>query len=80
VKIVEDVDVLRPDHERKRIGLSLKRLQPDPWDLVDQTYTLDQLVSGTVTNVVDFGVFGALNLGVEGRAHSSEMADPPPNP
>jgi small subunit ribosomal protein S1 len=75
-----DVYVLRLDHERKRIGLSLKRLQPDPWDLVDQTYTLDQLVSGTVTNVVDFGAFIALDLGVEGLVHCSEMGDPPPNP
>ncbi|UCC89191.1 MAG: S1 RNA-binding domain-containing protein, partial [Anaerolineales bacterium] len=65
--------------ERKRIGLSLKRLQPDPWTLVDETYTVDQLVSGTVTNVVDFGAFVGLDLGVEGLVHASELADPPPS-
>jgi small subunit ribosomal protein S1 len=74
-----DVYVLRLDHERKRIGLSLKRLRPDPWTLVDETYTVDQLVSGTVTNVVDFGAFVALDLGVEGLAHTDELADPPPS-
>jgi small subunit ribosomal protein S1 len=73
-----DVYVLRLDHERKRIGLSLKRLQPNPWTLVDEPYTLDQLVSGTVTNVVDFGAFVALGIGVEGLVHVAELADPPP--
>lgn len=74
-----DVYILGLDCERKRIGLSLKRLQPDPWTLVDETYTVDQLVSGTVTNVVDFGAFVGLDLGVEGLVHASELADPPPS-
>lgn len=73
------VYVLRLDHERKRIGLSLKRLQPDPWTLVDETYTVDQLLTGTVTNVVDFGAFVALDLGVEGLVHADDLADPPPS-
>jgi small subunit ribosomal protein S1 len=74
-----DVYVLRLDHERKRVGLSLKRLQPNPWTLVDETYTLDQLVSGTVANVLDFGAFVALDLGVEGLVHVSQLADSPPS-
>jgi small subunit ribosomal protein S1 len=74
-----DVYVLRLDHERKRIGLSLKRLQPNPWTLVDETYTLGQLVSGTVTNVVSFGAFVILDLGIEGLVHVSELADPSPS-
>ncbi len=74
-----DVYVLRLDHERKQIGLSLKRLQPNPWTLVDETYMVDQLVSGTVTNVVDFGAFVALDLGVEGLVHAGDLADPPPS-
>jgi small subunit ribosomal protein S1 len=73
-----DVYVLRLDHKRKRIGLSLKRLQPDPWDLVDLNYTEGQLVLGAVTNVAGFGVFVALDSGVEGLIHLSELADPPP--
>jgi small subunit ribosomal protein S1 len=74
-----DAYVLRLDHERERIGLSLKRLQPNPWTLVDETYTAGQLVSGTVTNVADFGAFVALDLGVEGLVHISELADRPPS-
>jgi small subunit ribosomal protein S1 len=75
-----EVYVLRLDHERKRIGLSLKRLQPNPWELVDTTYTQGQLVCGKVTNVVDFGAFVALDIGVQGLLHVSELADPPPAP
>ncbi len=71
------VYVLRLDHERQRIGLSLKRLSPNPWELVNQTYTEGQLVLGTVTNIVDFGAFVALDVGVEGLMHISELSDPP---
>lgn len=73
-----DVYILNLDHERKRISLSLKRLLPDPWTVIEETLAVDQLVPGTVTNVVDFGVFVALDMGVEGLVHISELADPPP--
>lgn len=76
-----EVYVLNLDHKRKRISLSLKRLQPSPWDLIDETYVEGQLVSGVVTNVVDFGAFVVLDIGVEGLIHVSELADlPPSNP
>ncbi len=70
-----DVYILRLDYERKRIGLSIKRLQPDPWTLVDEKYHLEQLVRGTITNVVDFGAFARLEPGVEGLIHVSELAN-----
>ncbi len=73
-----DVYVLHLDHKRKRIGLSLKRLEPYPWNLVDVNYSEGQLVSGIVTGVTDFGAFVALEIGVEGLAHVSELGDPPP--
>jgi small subunit ribosomal protein S1 len=73
-----DVYVLRLDHKRKRIGLSLKRTQPDPWSWVELTYEEGQLVSGVVTGVADFGAFAGLEIGVEGLIHVSELADPPP--
>lgn len=73
-----DVYILDLDHKHNRISLSLKRLHPDPWGLVDTTYYVDQLVSGTITNVVDFGAFVALDSGVEGLIHITELADPPP--
>jgi small subunit ribosomal protein S1 len=73
-----DVYVLKLDLERKRISLSLKRLQPNPWVSAYKNYAADQLVTGTVTNVVDFGAFVALEGGLEGLIHVSELADPPP--
>jgi small subunit ribosomal protein S1 len=81
VQVGDEVDVyiLRLDHQRKRISLSLKRLQPSPWDLIDETYTQGQLVSGVVKNVVEFGAFVVLDIGVEGLVHVSELADPPPS-
>jgi small subunit ribosomal protein S1 len=70
-----DVYVLRLDHERGRIGLSIKRLQPDPWTLVDEKYQVGQLVQGKITNVVAFGAFARLEPGVEGLIHISELAE-----
>jgi small subunit ribosomal protein S1 len=80
LKVGDEIDVyiLNLDHERKRISLSLKRLHPDPWTVIEDTLSVDQLVTGIVTNVVDFGVFVALDVGVEGLVHISELADPPP--
>jgi len=70
-----DVYVLRLDYNRRRIGLSIKRLQPDPWTLVDEKYQVGQLVQGKITNVVDFGAFARLEPGVEGLIHISQLAE-----
>jgi small subunit ribosomal protein S1 len=72
------VYILKLDHERNRIALSLKRLQPHPWELVDQTYSEGQIVSGKVTGVADFGAFVSLDVGVEGLVHISELGEPAP--
>jgi small subunit ribosomal protein S1 len=74
-----DVYVLRLDHEKKRIGLSIKRLQPEPWTLIDDKYDVGQLVEGTVTKVTDFGAFALIREGVEGLIHISEIAEPSPS-
>ena len=70
-----DVYVLRLDHEKGRIGLSIKRLHPDPWTLVDDKYQVGQLVQGRITNIVDFGAFARLEPGIEGLIHISELAE-----
>ena len=73
-----DVHVLSVDRGRDRIGLSLKRLMPNPWDSVEDMYYEGQLVLGKVTNVLDFGAFVALDSRIEGLLHVREIADPPP--
>ncbi len=70
------VKVLNVDRERQRIGLSLKALQPDPWESVDEKYDVGDLVEGTVSQVVDFGVFVELEPGIEGLLHNSELISP----
>jgi len=72
-----DVIVLHLDREHKRIALSRKRLEPEPWALVEDTYELGQLVEGVITNVADFGAFAEIESGVEGLIHISELTDKP---
>ena len=70
-----EVKVLRIDKQRERVGLSLKRVQPDPWSNVQEDYRSTELVEAVVTRVTDFGAFVRLRTGVEGLLHVSEMAD-----
>ncbi len=70
-----EVYVLRVDRDRKRIGLSLKRLQADPWHIAEETYEPGQVVKGEVTNIVDFGAFARIEDGIEGLIHVSELSD-----
>ncbi len=70
-----EVYVLRVDHERQRVGLSLKRLQPEPWSQVAERYNVGDEVDVTITKVVDFGAFARLEgEEVEGLIHISELA------
>jgi small subunit ribosomal protein S1 len=77
VKVV----VVEIDRERERIGLSIRQLQANPWDTIDQRYALGQLVSGPVTNVTPFGAFVQVEEAVEGLIHASELdVDPQTQP
>jgi small subunit ribosomal protein S1 len=70
------VSVLNVDRDRKRIGLSLKRLEDDPWSSITQRYQVDQLIEGTVTKLVKFGAFARIfDDDVEGLIHLSELSD-----
>jgi small subunit ribosomal protein S1 len=68
------VYVLNVEPERERVGLSIKRLQPNPWQSVEERYRVGQTVKGTVTHVVDFGAFVQVEEGLEGLIHVSELA------
>jgi small subunit ribosomal protein S1 len=70
-----DVYVMNVDRAQRRVALSVKRLQPDPWATVAERYMVDQIVEGVVTTVVDFGAFVRLEEGVEGLIHISELAE-----
>ncbi len=73
-----EVYVLRLDAEGKRIGLSLKRMQKNPWAAAEELYHVGQLVEGTVSRVAQFGAFISLEPGIEALLHASQIAEPPP--
>ena len=73
-----EVYVLRLDHEGRRIGLSLKRLQPNPWTQVDDMYHVGQVVEGTISRVTQFGAFVSMEPGIEALLHASQISDPAP--
>lgn len=69
------VYVLSIDNDRKRIALSLKRTQPEPWTTVQERYQLGQMVQGTITQLASFGAFARIEDGIEGLIHVSELGD-----
>ncbi len=69
-----EVKVLSVDKDRERVSLSIKELQPGPWDTVDEEYAAGTETTGIVKRIVDFGAFVELKPGVEGLVHISEMS------
>jgi small subunit ribosomal protein S1 len=68
-----EAQVIEVSPERCRVALSLKRLQPNPWETADADFAVGQVVPATVTTVVSYGAFARLEVGVEGLIHASEM-------
>lgn len=66
--------VLEIDKENERFSLGVKQLQPDPWETVSERYQVGKEITGTVTNVTDFGIFVELEEGIEGLVHVSEIS------
>jgi small subunit ribosomal protein S1 len=69
------VYVLSVDREKRRIGLSLKRLQSEPWSRIEEFCAVGQLVEGRITKLTNFGAFACINGGIEGLIHISELSD-----
>jgi small subunit ribosomal protein S1 len=65
--------VLNIDEPNERFSLGIKQLSPDPWDEIPIKYKIGTRVTGTVTNITDFGVFVELEEGIEGLIHVSEL-------
>lgn len=73
-----EVKVLSVDADRKRISLSLRDLESDPWDEIMERFKEGQLVEGTITKLTKFGAFAALKgteeYEIEGLIHISELS------
>lgn len=70
-----EVQVLTVDRDQARIALSVKELLPDPWETVEGRYSVNDILTGRVTNVVKFGAFVCIDDGLEGLIHVSEMGE-----
>ncbi|WP_376797378.1 30S ribosomal protein S1 [Thermogemmatispora sp.] len=68
-----EVQVLSVDKEKKKIALSIKKAEVDPWTTVEQRYSPGQLVTGTITKIAPFGAFARIEDGIEGLIHLSEL-------
>ena len=75
VKVGDELDVyvLRVDAENKKIALSLRRLQPEPWETIHERYVVGEIVDATVTKLTNFGAFARVEDSIEGLIHISEL-------
>jgi small subunit ribosomal protein S1 len=70
-----EAEVIDINHERGRISLSIRRLQPDPWQESVAKYKIGDVIEGTVTKLVNFGAFVRVEEGLEGLIHISELSN-----
>lgn len=71
---VVQVKIISIDMENRRLGLSVKRLQPNPWDVVADQIKPGDIIEGEVKSVVDFGIFVELRPGVDALVHVSDLS------
>ncbi len=69
------VKVINIDREKKRIGLSMRALQDDPWKARVEKFSVGQLVEGVITRLTKFGAFARLEGDIEGLIHISEISE-----
>jgi len=70
-----DVEILSVDKEKNRLSLKVLNVQDNPWDNINAYHNVNDVVEGTVVRVADFGAFVALESGVEGLVHVSEISN-----
>ena len=66
--------VLDIEKDNERFSLGIKQLQQDPWKTVAERYEVGKEITGTITNLTDFGIFIELEEGIEGLVHVSEIS------
>ncbi len=76
VKLDQKIQVVVTDfdEEKKRISLSMKALQPEPWKTIEDKYQVGQKVNGKVVSLTEYGAFVEIEKGIEGLIHISEMS------
>ena len=76
LEIGQDVEVVvsEVDSEKRRLSLSLRATEPNPWEQVAETYSVGNKIKGVVRNLTDFGAFVEIVPGVDGLVHISDMS------
>ncbi len=70
-----DFKVIDFDPEANKISLSLKQMKPDPWEVIDDHYTVGERYDGKIVSLTDFGAFLELEPGLEGLIHVSQISE-----
>ncbi len=76
LEIDQEVEVVvsEVDADKRRLSLSLRATQPNPWEQVAETYSVGSTIKGVVRNLTDFGAFVEIVPGVDGLVHISDMS------
>ena len=67
-KVGDEIEVLvvSLDKENRRMSLSIKQLEKNPWESIDEQFKVGQKIKGTISNITDFGIFVQLLPGIDG--------------
>ena len=68
------VQIIKINKDTQRISLGMKQLESDPWDSATEKYAVGTKLTGSVTNITEYGAFVELEPGIEGLVHVSEMS------
>uniref|UniRef100_A0A7C5ALZ7 Cytidylate kinase n=1 Tax=Desulfobacca acetoxidans TaxID=60893 RepID=A0A7C5ALZ7_9BACT len=69
-----EVVVLEVEPQRKRISLSLKQVEPNPWEVIGEKYPVGSIIEGKIKNITDFGIFIGIDEGIDGLVHISDIS------
>ncbi len=75
-KIADEVEVLivSIDKENRRMSLSIKQLEKNPWESVEEQFKIGNKVKGNISNITDFGIFVQILPGIDGLVHISDLS------
>jgi small subunit ribosomal protein S1 len=75
-KVGEEIEILvvSMDKENRRMSLSIKQLEQNPWEMVNEKFKVGQRITGKISNITDFGIFVQLMPGIDGLVHISDLS------
>jgi small subunit ribosomal protein S1 len=69
-----EVVVLNLDPDKRRISLSMRQTEPNPWDVIAENYPVGAIIEGKIKNITDFGIFVGIDEGIDGLVHISDIS------